>query len=558
MTETFLKFNLHSQLVQALVDLDYRIPTPIQSAVIPAMIAGHDVIGQSQTGTGKTAAFSLPMLHALSTERMHVQGLVVTPTRELALQVAEAITRYGRHRGVRVLPVYGGRDYSSQLKGLRKGAHIVVGTPGRLIDLIQKGALDLGGVSTVVLDEADEMLSMGFIEDIATILDKTPPARQTALFSATMPAGILRLVDRYLKNPQSCAVGRAHTTVDGVEQRHYVVNENDKLAALSRLLEMEDITRALVFARTRIGTAELVNELTVRGFLSDALNGDMSQDAREGVLGRFRHNKIKILVATDVAARGLDIDDISHVINYDLPHDPEVYVHRTGRTARAGKAGIAISLATPKEVWFMRKVEGFIHQRITRATLPTEADIEGQREAQLLEKVKVWLKRDRCRRERKIAADLAIEGYDPLEIAAAAMRMARAGDAQRPIEPIGAVEELKPRKTKRFEKGKSQNTQNGRAGKDEPAYKRSDGREAVHERGMVRLVLKSGKADGIHAGAVVDTLSHNSKIPGRSIGKISIQNRCTYVDIPERFVGQVLAGAGKYRIGAQPIAIERI
>ena len=409
-----------------------------------------------------------------------------------------------------------------------------------------------------MLDEADEMLSMGFIEDIATILDTTPPTRRTALFSATMPAGIRRLADRYLQNPESCAVGRAHTTVDAVEQRHYVVNENDKVAALSRLLEMEEITRALVFARTRIGTAELVNELTVRGFLSDALNGDMSQDAREGVLGRFRRNKIQILVATDVAARGLDIDDISHVINYDLPHDPEVYVHRTGRTARAGKAGIAISLATPKEVWFLRKVEGFINQRITRATLPTEADIEGQREAQLLEKVKVWLKRDRCRKERKIAADLAIEGYDPLEIAAAAMRMARAGDAQRPIEPIGAVEELKPRKTRRFEKGRFRSTRNDRVGKNEPAYKRSEGREVFHERGMVRLVLKSGKADGIHAGAVVDTLSHNSKIPGRSIGKISIQNRCTYVDIPERFVGQVLAGAGKYRIGAQPIAIERI
>ena len=278
------------------------------------------------------------------------------------MQVANAMFEYGSALNVRVLPVFGGQPYGRQISRLKKGVDIVVGTPGRLLDLIRQGALDLSGVSTVVLDEADEMLSMGFIEDIEAILSETPSSRQTALFSATMPPPIRRLADRYMHEPQLFAISRQQLTVEAIEQRYYLVNESDKLAALTRLFEVEDITSALVFARTRVRTGELANELAARGFQAEALNGDMSQDARLQVLDRFKNNRIQVLVATDVAARGLDIDDISHVFNYDLPQDPEVYVHRIGRTGRAGKTGIAITLLTPKERWRLRQIESYAKQ----------------------------------------------------------------------------------------------------------------------------------------------------------------------------------------------------
>ncbi len=351
MTTEFSLLNLRPQLVQAVVELGYTEPTPIQSGVIPVMLAGHDVIGQAQTGTGKTAAFALPLLHNLNSEQTQVQALVLTPTRELALQVAEAIQGYGRLQGVRVLAIYGGQQYGRQIGQLKRGVDVVVGTPGRLLDLIQQKKLDLSQIKTVVLDEADEMLSMGFIEDIEAILEQTPAQRQTALFSATLPPEIRRLADRYLREPQNITIQRPQLTVATITQRYYLVNETDKLAALTRLFEVEPVTSALIFARTRAGTGELANELSVRGFPAEALNGDLSQDAREQVLNRFRNNQIKVLVATDVAARGLDIDDISHVFNFDLPLDSEIYVHRVGRTGRAGKTGVAITLLTPSERW---------------------------------------------------------------------------------------------------------------------------------------------------------------------------------------------------------------
>ena len=319
MTDAFDKLQLDPQLLQTLANIGHTIPTPIQAAVIPAMLDGHDVVGQSQTGTGKTAAFALPILQRLVRNQRHIQALVVAPTRELAIQVAAAFRNYGMGRSTSVLPVYGGESYGHQIKHLKKGVDIVVGTPGRLLDLVRKKLLDLGGVSTVVLDEADEMLSMGFIEDVETILGATTSNRQTALFSATMPQRIRHLADRYMNTPQSFTIGRQQLTVDSIQQRYYLVNPADKQAALTRLLEIEPITSALIFTRTRLGTGELVNELAHRGFPAEALNGDLSQEARVRVLNRFRDGKIKVLVATDVAARGLDIDGISHVFNFDLP-----------------------------------------------------------------------------------------------------------------------------------------------------------------------------------------------------------------------------------------------
>ncbi len=544
MTPDFNEFDLQPQLVRTIADIGYAAPTPIQSAVIPAMLAGQDVIGQSHTGSGKTAAFSLPILHNLQTGQRHVQSLVVTPTRELAIQVADAIVTYGRQIGVRVLAVYGGQPYDRQIRRLKKGVDVVVGTPGRLLDLIRKKVLELEGVATVVLDEADEMLSMGFITDIETILDHTASGHQTALFSATLPQRILRLAEQYMNAPRSFKSGRKQLTVETVEQRYYLVNEADKTAALTRLFEIEPIASALIFARTRLGTAELANELAQRGFQAEALNGDMSQDARVQVLNRFRDNKLKVLVATDVAARGLDIDDISHVFNYDLPQDPEIYVHRVGRTGRAGKTGIAITLLTPKDRWGLRRIEGLIKQKITLMVVPSAEDIKLNRETQLLEKVMVWLRRGRCSREREIVAQLIEDGHDLAEVAAVALKLARAEEKQRPIAPLKGVAEFS-------------------APASGPALKRPDRRKgrgrkgAFHEKGMVRLLLGTGRVDGVRINHVVGTFSHYADIPGRSLGKISIQKQHTLVDVPENLVGRVLAKGTDYRIGNKAVTVQR-
>lgn len=542
MISEFNSFSLHEELVQAVAELGYTTPTPIQSAVIPEMLAGRDVIGQAQTGTGKTAAFSLPILQSLVPDQNQVQALVLAPTRELAMQVAKAIRGHGRYRKVRVMAVFGGQPYGAQVSRLRRGVDVVVGTPGRLLDLIRQEILDLASVRTVVLDEADEMLSMGFIEDIEAILAKTPASRQTTLFSATVPAGIRRLANQYMREPRSITIERQQLTVAAIEQRYYLVNQSDKLAALTRLFEVEEITRALIFARTRVGTAELANELTIRGFPAEALSGDLSQDARIRVLDRFRHNQIKVLVATDVAARGLDIDDISHVFNYDLPHDPEIYVHRVGRTGRAGKTGIAITLLTPKEQSRLRRIESLIRQKLTRAALPTVEEIHQYREEQLLEQVMVWLRRGRCRREREIVDVLVADGQDPVEVAAVALKMARAEEKQRPIAPLSQVRSERERRTG-----------NGRVARENGPR----GGNSSHERGMVRLVLSKGKVDGVRPNDVVSTIAHYANIPGRSIGKIRIQERQTWVDVPENMVAQVLANTGSYRIHREAVSIGR-
>ncbi len=547
MTTEFDQLRLHPDLVQAVTELGYSVPTPIQTAMIPLMLDGHDVIGQAQTGTGKTAAFALPILHNLQPGQRCVQSLILVPTRELAMQVAEAFHGYGKLRGVRVLAVYGGQPYERQIRRLQKGVDVVVGTPGRLLDLLKQGVLDVGTVHTVVLDEADEMLSMGFIEDIEAILSLTPATRQTALFSATLPPEIRRLADRYLRDPQSVALGPRQRTVATLEQRYYVVNAADKLAALTRLFEMEEITSALIFVRTRAGTGELASELTVRGFPAEALNGDLSQETREQVLERFRRNQSTVLVATDVAARGLDIDGISHVFNYDLPSDAEVYVHRVGRTGRAGKTGIAISLVTPQERWYLRKIESFARQEITLAVLPSIADIENRREAQLQEKLLVWLRRGRFTRERPIVNQLIEAGHDPLDIAAAALRVARSEDKQRPIAPIEEVAEPRPR---------------ARAHEDTPRPIRSTEHRprrprGVQEEGMVRLTLSAGRAHGIRPNDVVGTIAFYAEIPGHTIGAIRIQEDHTFVDVPQQFVAQVLARAGSYRIRRLPVDLAR-
>jgi ATP-dependent RNA helicase DeaD len=575
MTTEFSAFNLRPELEQAIDALGYVDPTPIQHGMIPLMLSGADVIGQAQTGTGKTAAFALPILHNLHSGSRIPQALVMAPTRELALQVAEATESFAKFLNVRVLAVYGGAPYIRQINELRRGVDIVVGTPGRLIDLLNRGVLDLGSVHTVVLDEADEMLSMGFIEDIETILSATPPERQTALFSATMPAPIRRLADKYMRDPQSVTIQREQITVAAIEQRYYLVNEREKTAALTRLFEVEEITSALIFVRTRAGTGELASELSNRGFPSEALNGDLNQDARERTLNRFRAGQVKVLVATDVAARGLDIEDISHVFNYDLPDDTDVYVHRIGRTGRAGKTGIAISLVPVFEKRRIKDIERITRSKLTLAVVPTTEEILARREAELTKQITVWMARGRCKTERVIVEKLVADGLDPLEIAAVALKIARGDEKQRPIAPITELVEVRPARPARggavrhdFPE-KRPFTEKRAYGPDKhvterPAHPKS--REGYlgakfslqsNEPGMVRLTMSIGKMHGIRPADVVGAIAYHADIPGNTIGKIYIEEQHTLVDVPEQFVGQVLAKAGKYSIRKQAFTVEK-
>jgi len=544
MTTEFTQLNLHPQLIQAVAEQGYETPMPIQAAIIPLMLQGLDVIGQAQTGTGKTAAFALPILQNIQPEQNYVQSLILVPTRELALQVVEAIAGYGRHRPARVMAVYGGLAYAPQISRLKRGVDIVVGTPGRLLDLINKGVLDIGQTHTLILDEADEMLSMGFIEDIQAILAKTPPSRQTALFSATLPPEIRRLADKYMRDPQSVTLGGEQITVAAIDQRFCLVNQNDKLAALTRMFEVEEITSALVFARTRAGTNELASELMARGYSAEVLNGDLSQEAREQTLKRFRENKLRVLVATDVAARGLDISNISHVFNYDLPDDSEIYVHRIGRTGRAGKSGIAITLVAPSEKRRLKQIEAFTRRKINQVAVPAEEDIFNHRKERLVKQLGVWLQRGRYKKEREIVETLLQEGHDPLEIAAAALKIARAEEKQRPIAPISPLAEPAPRKIER--------RKNQPSGKERPS---ADG-AVSHEAGMVRLMLHMGKQQGVRPGDVVGAIASQAHIPGYSIGKIFIQEKHTLVDVPEEFLPQVLGKAKEVLILKQPTQLQ--
>ncbi|HPR35929.1 MAG TPA: DEAD/DEAH box helicase [Anaerolineaceae bacterium] len=565
MTVNFEDFNLRPELVQAITALGYTQPTPIQAGIIPLMQEGRDVTGQAQTGTGKTAAFALPILNRIDPEQYLPQALVVAPTRELALQVTEMIQSLGQFMGVSVLTVYGGTSYTQQLNQLRRGVQVVVGTPGRILDLVKRGRLDLTEVHTVVLDEADEMLSMGFVEDMEAILAATPDERQTTLFSATLPPRIRELARKYLRNPKTIAIQSEQVTVAATEQRVYYVNEHDKLAVLTRLFEMEDITTALIFTRTRVRTGELVNELNLRGYASEALSGDLSQEAREHTMGRFRAGQVKVLVATDVAARGLDVEGITHVFNYDLPEESETFVHRIGRTGRAGRTGVAISLARPSERRQVRQIEQFTHQVMLEGTVPTIEDIQAKRMDSLLSKIETWLKRGRAKEERALVETLVASGVDPIDMAAAALKVARAEEKQRPIPEISPLPEKAVRPERRPRGDRSERSERG--GRDETSSRRpreASGRTKPRasvrgnqsdEEGMIRLEMGLGKVDGLRPSDVVASIAGTAGIPGTALGRIYIQNHRTTVDVSEQYLEKIVSANSKYKVRGQSFTL---
>ncbi|MDH7452438.1 DEAD/DEAH box helicase, partial [Luteimonas composti] len=435
-TVSFSDFQLSEPLLRALGDVGYESPSPIQAATIPPLLAGRDVLGQAQTGTGKTAAFAIPALARLEPDARKPQVLVLAPTRELAIQVAEAFQKYASHLpGFHVLPIYGGQGYGQQFSALKRGVQVVVGTPGRVIDHLDRGSLDLSELRTLVLDEADEMLRMGFIDDVEAVLKKTPETRQVALFSATMPSQIKRIAQTYLKDPVEIAIKSQTTTAANIRQRVWMVSGTNKLDALTRILEAEPFDAMIIFARTKLGTQELADRLSARGFAAAAINGDLDQKQREKTIQQLKDGRIDILVATDVAARGLDVERISHVLNYDIPYDTESYVHRIGRTGRAGRSGEAILFAAPRERGMLGAIERATRQKIEPMQLPSVETVNERRLGKFMDRITgalgspdLALFRDlveRYEREHnvpaaEIAAALArvVQGDTPLLIAA--------------------------------------------------------------------------------------------------------------------------------------------
>jgi ATP-dependent RNA helicase DeaD len=557
MVSQFELLGLEDRFVNTVEKMGYLEPTPIQQMAIPTMLAGGDVIGQAQTGTGKTAAFILPILQKMSRKSNAVQALVLAPTRELAKQVAEAADQFAQETGIKTLAVYGGQAYTVQTRALKRGVDLVVGTPGRLLDLIRQGALELGDVHFLVLDEADEMLEMGFIDDVESILKELSIDRQVALFSATMPAPIKKLAQRYMQDPQHINVIAQQMTVAEIEQRVYSVREEKKVPALSRLLEVEVISSGLIFVRTKARSQELSDELNRNGFAADVLNGDLNQNKREQVLDRFRQHHLKFLVATDVAARGLDIDDVSHVINFDFPQDVEDYVHRIGRTGRAGKTGIAITFLTPRERGQLKDVIAFTKQEVKDCAFPTFEEVEAARENRLVQKLSDQMIAGVTPAERQLVEHLGELGLNSMEIAVAAIRSMKANEAKLENIDLNSVvrRDNDSRSRKQYDNSQSQKDNWGSRERKGKGF--SKNKPGPMETGMVRLWMNLGNNNGIRPGDVVGAIASEVGIPGKAIGAITILGDHTLVDISEKHVTKVLdASKGKYHLKGKSVMLK--
>ncbi|NMB58712.1 MAG: DEAD/DEAH box helicase [Chloroflexi bacterium] len=566
MALSFEELGLQPQFVKAVREMGFESPTPIQEAAIPALLEGRSVIGQAQTGTGKTAAFVLPLLHKVESGKLRApQALILAPTRELAIQVTDAARQMAQETPLRVMTVYGGQAYSIQLRQIDRGVDVVVGTPGRMLDLIKKKLLDLSHVKYMVLDEADEMLEMGFIEDVETIFKAIPAERQTALFSATLPDAIRKLAAKYIDDPLQVSVITGQRTVAETTQQFLRVRDENKQAVLLRILEAEEVKSALVFTRTKARAQELSDELNRLGYPAGALHGDLDQSKREWVMDRFRRKVINLLVATDVAARGLDIDDVSHVFNYDMPEDTEDYIHRIGRTGRAGKKGNAITFIHSRERGRLSQIEGYVKQKISEYTLPTRDEILQKRDERFAEKLTNEMSDGKLKRETALVAKMVEFGFDPIEIAAAAIKMARSGET-----PVPSMDLTEPAPISRSQTGRG-DRRDGYASRDNRASRGNADRAGNNagggfrtgrprkapEAGMVRFRMNLGNQHGIRPGDVVGAIASEVGISGKSIGAIDIQPDCTFVDVAEQHARQVLQkSGGKYSLRGKTVVLK--
>ena len=543
----FAALGLPDTLLAAVEKVGYETPSPIQAAAIPPLLQGRHMLGQAQTGTGKTAAFALPILARLDPDQRSPQALVLAPTRELAIQVAEAFQTYasGLHR-FQVLPIYGGQSYGPQLAGLKRGAQVVVGTPGRVIDHLKKGTLKLDALRCLVLDEADEMLRMGFIDDVETVLEAAPASCQIALFSATMPAQIRRIAQKYLHDAAEITIRDKTTTAANIHQRYWLVSGLHKLDAMTRILEAEPFDAMLVFARTKKSTEELAEKLRARGFAAAAINGDMAQVQRERTIAQLKNGKLDILVATDVAARGLDVERISHVLNYDIPYDTESYVHRIGRTGRAGREGQAILFVSPRERGMLRAIERATRQPIDSMQLPSIETVNNRRVAQFHQRISDSLAAGELEPFQDLVLDYEREHDIPaIELAAALARMAQ-GD-----QPL-LLREREPPPRARTPDTRRDAPTGTRAHKP-----RREPEAHVTEQGKETFRVEVGHQHGVKPGNLVGAIANEAGLDSQFIGRISIRDDHSLIDLPEGMPREILQHLQKTRVAGQPLRIHR-
>ncbi len=517
----FENLEISKEIKQAIADMGFEEPSPIQAQAIPLILAGKDIIGQAQTGTGKTAAFGIPVLDMVNEKDNSVQAIILCPTRELAIQVAGEIGKLAKYKkNVRTLPVYGGQPIDRQIKALKKGVHIVIGTPGRVMDHMNRNTLKLGNVKTIVLDEADEMLDMGFREDIETILQELPEQRQTTFFSATMPKAILNLTKKYQKDPQLVKVVRKALTVPNIEQFYLETKSKDKSDVLSRLIDIYNPKLSVIFCNTKRKVDELVSELQLRGYFADALHGDLKQSQRDNVMAKFRKKTVEILVATDVAARGIDVDDVECVFNYDVPQDDEYYVHRIGRTGRAGRSGRAFSfISGKKEIYKLRDIQKYTKANMKRHDIPSLSDVEEIKTNVFLENVKSVIEEGHLTNQVNFLEKL-MEEYTSLDIAAALLKMSM-GDKNK--------EEIKQENS--FE-------------------------DTGAESGMVRLFINIGRKQNIRPKDILGAIAGETGISGKLIGTIDIYDGYTFVEVPREHANDVLTVMKNNTIKGKTINIE--
>ncbi|MFT6221528.1 MAG: ATP-dependent RNA helicase DeaD [Candidatus Endobugula sp.] len=538
-TPSFSELNLPEAILKTLVELGYETPSPIQAASIPAIQEGRDIIGQAQTGTGKTAAFALPLLAKIDPNKKYPQLLVLAPTRELAIQVAEAFQTYARHMSCTVLPIYGGQSYDNQLRQLKRGTQIIVGTPGRVMDHIRRKTLKLDQLEALVLDEADEMLRMGFIDDVEWILEHTPKERQVALFSATMPKEIKKVADKYLVNPKHIKIETKTSTAPTIRQRFSIVNRNQKLDAFTRILEVEDFDGIIVFVRTKVATLELAEKLSARGHSAAALNGDIPQNQRENIVDKLKRGSLDILVATDVVARGLDVKRISHVINYDIPLDTESYVHRIGRTGRAGRAGDAILFVTSRERHLLRAIERATNSVVEPMDVPSANDVNQKRAEVFKQKINDAITQKDLAIYHDIINQTIQENDHPMESIAAALAYLAQGS-----QPL-FISEKDFQKNNEFSNERSQsngrndrprrdkNDRNSRGDRksndDSPRRKKKEHNDA----NMNSYRIDIGREDGVKPGNIVGAIANEADMDSKFIGSIKISDNHSTVDLPK-------------------------
>ena len=529
-TTSFRDLKLSEPLIRVLDEIGYETPTPIQSQAIPLLLNGRDILGHAPTGTGKTAAFALPLLSGIDVQNKNIQVLTLTPTRELAIQVAEAFQHYASHiKGFHVLPVYGGQEYGGQIRQLKRGVQVVVGTPGRLMDHMRKGTLKLGGLQAVVLDEADEMLRMGFIDEVEWILQQTPDKRQMALFSATMPKQVERIARRYLNDPQEISIKARTATAETIRQRYWQVSGLHKLDALTRILEVEPFDAILMFVRTKTATAELAEKLEARGYAAAAMNGDMAQNHREQTVERLKRGTLDILVATDVAARGLDVDRISHVINYDVPYDTEAYIHRIGRTGRAGRSGEAILFIAPRERRMLSVIERATRQKIEQMVLPSTETVNNKRIADFKQKITDTLAVGELGFMQGLVEQYRQEHDVPAVEIAAALAKISIGDKSMLLSPDKDRGKGKIRKQPLRDVGA----------------------------GAERYRIEVGHVHGVKPGNIVGAIANEAGLDGEHIGQIEIEAEFSLVDLPAGMPKDVFIDLKKVRVCGQPMKISR-